>query len=298
MMRLIHVLIIYLFLALSPYRHVDGEAYSKKKDTATSTARDTVSNNKKDSYDASKKTSVTQKSSSTESLTAAGTVATGKAKATATKDKSHLDVIQLTSQNFGKHISDGGIWLIEFYSPHCIHCVEFAPSYEDIARHYHGQRPPPPPQKQLPSTTSKTQKKSKKKRRDVKVGKINGEIERALVSRFAIHSYPCFFLIDGWNVYKFDESRQKKTLIAFTDGGYKKYQSISFYASPMGPLGIFQGTLMSTGHIFYDVFQWSQETFGLSALLVGMILFGIMFLGSFFLIVSLALIIPDKPKRD
>ena len=126
---------------------------------------------------------------------------------------------------------------------------------------------------------------------------MNGEIERALVSRFAINAYPCFFLIDGFRVYKYGGLRLKKNLMAFAEGGYKKDATVSFIESPMGPLGIFQGTLMSTGHIFLDIFQWSQDNLGLSPLIVGMILFGAMFMGCFFMIVSLALIIPEKPKR-
>jgi thiol-disulfide isomerase/thioredoxin len=205
--------------------------------------------------------------------------------------ESHLDVIQLNSRNFGKHISDGNIWLIEFYSPHCSHCVDFESSYADIARHYHSQSA-------TSSSSTASIKKKKKKQRHVKVGKVNGEIERALVSRFAIAGYPSFFLIEGYSVYQYDDVRLKKNLIAFTDGGYKKYAAIPFNASPMGPLGILQGTLMSSGHIFFDVFQWTQDTFGLSPLLVGIIFFGCMFLGCFVLIVLLALIIPEKPKRD
>jgi thiol-disulfide isomerase/thioredoxin len=200
-------------------------------------------------------------------------------------DETQLEPVQLNSRNFGQHISDGNIWLIEFYSPHCSHCVEFASSYADIARYYHSQ------------SIRDSSKKKTRKPRFIQVGKVNGEVERALVSRFSINAYPCFFLIDGFRVYKYDGLRLKKNLMAYVEGGYKKDATVPFIESPMGPLGIFQGTLMSTGHVFLDIFQWSQDTLGLSPLLVGMILFGVMFMGCFFIIVSLAMIIPEKPKR-
>jgi thiol-disulfide isomerase/thioredoxin len=186
-----------------------------------------------------------------------------------------LEVIQLTSRNFGKHLSDGNVWLIEFYSPNCGHCVEFAPTYAEIAKYYHG------------SDAHK-----------IKVGKVNGEFERALVSRFGIYAYPSIYIVDGWSVYQFQQPRSKKLVMSFAEGGYKRTASISFYASPMGPLGLLQGLLISAGHSLSDFFVWAQRVFGLSPLLVGMILFGSLFLGCFFLIVFLALAIPPRQKRD
>jgi thiol-disulfide isomerase/thioredoxin len=191
------------------------------------------------------------------------------------------EVVVLTSRNFSRHISlsfgrPNTIWLVEFYSPNCVHCVEFAAQYADIARYYHAHRPRP----------------------HIRVAKVNGEEERALASRFGIYAFPSFFIIDGWSVYMFEEPRSKKRLMAFAEGGYKKTTSIPFYSSPMGPLGQFQGGLMSFGHVSMDLFEWAQITFGLSPLIVGMIFFGSMFMGCFFLIVMMALIIPERPKRD
>ena len=48
-----------------------------------------------------------------------------------------LKPVDLTARNFHEYIGDGNVWLIEFYSPHCVHCIDFAPTYEDIARTYH-----------------------------------------------------------------------------------------------------------------------------------------------------------------
>lgn len=197
-----------------------------------------------------------------------------KFRAAAVRAEKALDVIQLDSRNFGKHLSDGNIWLIEFYSPNCGHCVEFAPTYAEIARHYHGNA-----------------------KQKIKVGKVNGEIERALVSRFAIYAFPSFYVVDGWSVYHFQQPRLKKFLMSFVEGGYKQTASIPFHTSPMGPLGLMQGMLMSTGHTLSDFFVWTQRTFGLSPLFVGMLIFGSMFLGCFFFIVFLALVIPPRQHK-
>jgi len=201
------------------------------------------------------------------------------AAATDKKSEQDLEVITLTSRNFGRTLSSASrdtIWLVEFYSPHCGHCVEFAPTYSDLARIYHGD------------DTKK-----------IKLAKVNGDVERALTSRFGIYAYPSFFLIDGFTVYKYEQPRMRKMLMEFVEGGYKKTADpIPFYSSPMGPMGLMQGLLIFCGLLLHDLFQWTQTTFGLSPVLVGMMLFGSIFLGCFFLIVFLALVVPARQKRD
>ena len=304
-MRAINVLTILLFIVLSSYHQLVEGIVEVDESTATTNPEGTTSESSTSgTSDAAttteesvesiqrqnrKESIATTSSTSEESLKSSIKSTVTSNKKTNDVDDTQFDAIQLNSRNFGKHISDGNIWLIEFYSPQCIHCVEFASSYSDIAKYYNSQS--------ISGKSNPKAKKQKKKQRYIKVGKVNGAIERALVSRFAINAFPCFFLIDGFRVYKYGGLRSKKSLMAFAEGGYKKDATVSFIESPMGPLGIFQGTLMSTGHIFLDIFQWSQDTFGLSPLIVGMILFGAMFMGFFFLIVSLALIIPEKPKR-
>lgn len=181
----------------------------------------------------------------------------------------------LTTWNFDKHIGDGNIWLVEFYSPFCIHCTQFAPTFDEIARAYHNsdQRP------------------------TIKVGKVDGNIEKALASRFNINAYPSFFVIDGYKVYSFDQLRSKQNMMQFADGGFKKTDPIPFYSSPMGPIGILQGLLITLGVNAADLFAWSQTRFGVSPLFAGSILFGSVFLGIFVVIVFLAILIPPKLKE-
>ena len=121
-------------------------------------------------------------------------------------DSSGLGVIDLTSKSFGSTVGfgDGEVWLIEFYTPTCSHCVNFAPAYEKIAKTLH-------------SST-----KDKKNR----VARVNCSVEKALMTRFGIKAFPSFFVVAGWEVYEFDGKRSETTLTNFAKGGYKK-QNVS-----------------------------------------------------------------------
>lgn len=164
---------------------------------------------------------------------------------------------------------------IKIYAPWCGHCVTFAPVYADIADEYHSSE-----------------------NRKIRVGKINGDAEMALMARFGVKSYPSIFVVDGWSVYKFEAPRSKQQLMKFVEGDYKKQAPLPFFKSPMGPIGLAQGTLLALGYRLADVFEWLQSTAGLSPLFAGMAMFGSLFIGLFFCIVFLAIVITPKVKSD
>jgi hypothetical protein len=93
---------------------------------------------------------------------------------------------------------------------------------------------------------------------------VNGEVERALTSRFGIYAYPSFYIVDEWSVNQFQQPRTKKFLVDFAEGGYKQTDLILLHTSPMGHLGVMQGMLMSAGHTLSNFVQWVQRVFGLS----------------------------------
>jgi thiol-disulfide isomerase/thioredoxin len=194
-----------------------------------------------------------------------------------------LSVVVLTSRNFESMVGDGSVWLVEFYAPWCSHCRHFESTYDEIAAHFH---------RDDPTKTSKGKKKA------VRVAKVDGDSERALSSRFGVHGYPSFFVVEGWTVYAFQSSRSKHNLIKFADQGYKSADPIPFYSSPMGPLGLAQGALMAAGVAVADQFERLQHTFGLSPLFAGAVLFGITFMGCFCLLVVLVVVITPKSKID
>ena len=127
--------------------------------------------------------------------------AVAKSPAVAT-DSSHLEVIELTSKSFGSMVGfgKGEVWLIEFYTPTCSHCVNFAPTYENLARTLH----------------------SSKNNGKIRVARVNCSQEKALMTRFDIRAFPSFFLVAGWDVYEFQGTRGVATLTEFAKGGYKK----------------------------------------------------------------------------
>ena len=127
---------------------------------------------------------------------------------------------------------------------------------------------------------------------------MDGEEERALAARFHVHSYPSFYVIDGWTVYQFENHRSRTALMKYVEGGYKDDgEVLPFYSSPLGPVGMSQGMLLSAGFAASDVFLWLQESFGFSPIFAGMILFGGAFVGCFIVIVVLAIALTASPRE-
>ena len=111
-----------------------------------------------------------------------------------------IDVIDLTSKNFGSKVGFGDdVWLIEFYTPTCSHCVNFAPTYKKIGRTLHAA----PEDK-------------------IHVARVDCSEEKALMTRFGIEAFPSFYVVKGWEVYEFVGARSESTLVDFAQGGYKK----------------------------------------------------------------------------
>ncbi|TKA31424.1 hypothetical protein B0A50_02271 [Salinomyces thailandicus] len=51
--------------------------------------------------------------------------------------------IELNEDNLDSSISDGGYWLVEFFSPYCSHCKDFAPTWQTLYEFYYTQDPVP-----------------------------------------------------------------------------------------------------------------------------------------------------------
>lgn len=166
-----------------------------------------------------------------------------------------LRVIELTSKNFGSLVGDGNVWLIEFYTPSCSHCVEFAQNYQRIAATFHSA----PEEK-------------------IRVARVNCSVEKALMTRFGIQAFPSFFLASGWDIYEYDGRRSVSNLLEFANGEYKKKKPISFMNSPMGPMGLLQGALIFVGTRAMGLLEDLHENYGIppifSAVLVCMVLVG------------------------
>lgn len=197
-----------------------------------------------------------------------------------TTDSLDLGVIELTSKSFGSMVGFGKeeVWLIEFYTPSCSHCVNFAPVYESIARTLH---------------SSKTEG-------SVHVARVNCSVEKALMTRFGVRAFPSFFLVTGLDVYEFKGNRGATSLTEFARGGYRKYNPIPFMQSPMGPMGLMQGSLIYLGTRAMGILDYMNETFGISPILSGVLIcmFGV-FCGMMSIILLTVLSTPKSHiKRD
>lgn len=165
-------------------------------------------------------------------------------------------VIELTSVNLDQHIRDGSIWFIEFYAPWCHHCNAFADAYATMAHTIHALNdadPTEPPPKTVDTATSAIQPSRK-------VAKINADKERACMSRFNVHGFPAFYLIDGWTVYQYTGKRNEQQMIAYIRGGYKSEDSIPMWSSPMGPMGQLQALVFYLGNSFFSLYHYLVET--------------------------------------
>mmetsp|Transcript_16535 Transcript_16535/g.18244 ORF Transcript_16535/g.18244 Transcript_16535/m.18244 type:complete len:235 (+) Transcript_16535:103-807(+) len=162
-----------------------------------------------------------------------------------------LGVIDLTSKNFGTTVgmADGKVWLIEFYTQGCVHCRNFASSYESIAKTFHSN----PDEK-------------------IRVARVDCGVEKALLTRFGVKAFPSFFLVSGWDVYEFEDSRTTANLINFARTGHKKNKPIPFLNSPMGPMGLLQGTLIFAGTRAMGILEYLQESYGISPLISGVVI--------------------------
>lgn len=187
-------------------------------------------------------------------------------------------VITLTSRNFDSSIKDGSVWLIEFHSPWCGHCKRFAQTYSEVAEYIH--------------------KQNKDGQRKVMVAKIDGSKEKALTSRFSVKGYPSFFLLDGWDVYEFNQARSKKAMIEFATNKGKGKESVSFFMGPFGPFGQLRALMMNTGTTTLDVYDHIVENYFLSPTLVAVLMAGVgVFFGTIFVIIVGLFMLP-KPKAD
>ena len=75
-------------------------------------------------------------------------------------------------------------------------------------------------------------------------------------------------------------------------------QPIPFWISPMGPMGLLQGTLVYSGTKLMGFLDWLQETYGISPVLAGMVASGMGIFGGIISIILLTILTTPKTKRD
>lgn len=186
-------------------------------------------------------------------------------------------VIKLTAKNFDKKLSDGNVWLIEFYAPWCSHCTRFAPTYELVAKQLHTQRDNPS--------------------RTVKVAKIDGAAERALSSRFSVRGFPTFFLVDGWTVREYEGNRSQENLVKFAMDP-EEVEPMPFLFGPFGPMGQLRSFLMRSGSWAVGLYENLTKERGMKPLVAMAVLCCAGMVVGLFMIVVIGLFMMSKMKQD
>uniref|UniRef100_A0A7S1CCP8 Thioredoxin domain-containing protein n=1 Tax=Bicosoecida sp. CB-2014 TaxID=1486930 RepID=A0A7S1CCP8_9STRA len=127
-------------------------------------------------------------------------------------------VVAVTDASFGDL---SGPTLLAFTAPWCGHCKRLAPTYEAVAKELKGE--------------------------GVSVGKVDCTAERALAARFGITGFPTiYFLSADGDVVQYSGQRSVESLAAFARGGWREAEALSYWSSPMGPVGRFKGFVIGS----------------------------------------------------
>eukprot|EP00741_Cyanophora_paradoxa_P005270 tig00000865_g5109.t1 len=105
----------------------------------------------------------------------------------------------LGMKNFDTRTLGSKVWLLDFYSPTCPHCVKLAPTLDQLAVI------------------------ARKEGLNAGIGKIDCSVERRLCRRFQVRSYPTIIFLDAdKRTYTYEGSRSLEDLLRFMKGGYLK----------------------------------------------------------------------------
>jgi hypothetical protein len=112
----------------------------------------------------------------------------------------------------------------------------------------------------------------------VAVGKVDGTQHQHLAQRFSAHGYPSLYYIRDGNVYKYSGARTSVAMVAFVTEGYKSAETMSYFTSPLGPVGKMKGQLMKFGTSAMDWFTYLTKVKGwpIPLVIVGFVVVGVM----------------------
>ena len=108
-----------------------------------------------------------------------------------TKIEEDDNVLVLTTENFEEALLKYPKMMIKFYAPWCGHCKKMAPDYKSAAQLLLAEQS------------------------DIRLAKVDGTVERSLVSRFGIEGYPTLKLFQPNQIVDYDGPRVAASLIAW-----------------------------------------------------------------------------------
>jgi hypothetical protein len=79
------------------------------------------------------------------------------------------------------------------------------------------------------------------------VGACDSSTSQALAARFDVFSIPSIFLLRDGRVWRYDGVLLRDPLVDWATRTYKSKPSISFFLSPMGPMGISKAAIIRVG---------------------------------------------------
>ncbi|MEW5303778.1 MAG: hypothetical protein WDW36_006436 [Sanguina aurantia] len=101
--------------------------------------------------------------------------------------------------------------MVDVYAPWCTHCRQMEPLWNAFSED---------------STDL-----------NIKVGKVDGTQEHALLSRFHVKGFPSLFLLRNGSAWAYNGGRSIREFREFALKGYSSIDPVPFYKSPVGLVG-------------------------------------------------------------
>lgn len=151
------------------------------------------------------------------------------------------EILEINAQNVNAALSKQPL-LLEFYAPWCIHCKNFAEAFENVADILSSEH-------------------------NISVGKVEISSNPALSALFNIKGIPTFFIYRDGQIWKFTNYQELgvEELVTFARSGYSNEKALSFWSSPMGPIGRFKLILIILGDRANTLLPALTEKYGISS---------------------------------
>ncbi|KAG2450642.1 hypothetical protein HYH02_004482 [Chlamydomonas schloesseri] len=146
-------------------------------------------------------------------------------------------VVELTDENFDKETATG-VWMIKVYAPWCSHCRQLEPLWQVFAEEAAAD--------------------------GVKVGKIDGTKERAMMARLRISAFPSIFLLREGRTYVYEGARNVASFRAFATSSYQAAKPLPFHRAPNSILGRAMGRLHSLPKLGMRLYRRLRDTHNIS----------------------------------
>jgi thiol-disulfide isomerase/thioredoxin len=179
------------------------------------------------------------------------------------------ELFEVTAESFSSFLAKSEIRVLEFYAPWCRHCADFEGTFRLIDRTLAPH--------------------------NVVVGRCDTATNSALAARFQINQIPTIFLLRGSSVWLYQDSLSHDKIVEFVINKFTDRSPMPFWESPMGPLGMFRGLLISVGMGLFNLPGTIRTQLGVSGT-ISLILAGLL-AGSLAIMVATAFVYTTLPRE-